>query len=992
MNLLSALLFVAAATVANANVIGIDLGSENMKVGLVSPGKFDIVTNFQSKRKTPLSLTFYRGERMFGSDSTALMSRKPELTFNKLLRMLGKPHDHASVRVLNEKQYFPNKLVLNETTGQAALQLNEDTMFTPEELVGMMLQHAKDITKDYANGQSIKDCVITVPSSFTQHERRALYDAAALVDLKILSLIEETTAAALHFAIDRVFEEPNHVLFYNMGAGTTQVMIAKYSSIVVKEAGKNKTIGQFEVVGKAWDDSLGGFDFDLVITEILADRFNAIWNKKKSGAGKDVREFTRPMTKLRVEATKLREILSANQEMSYKAEQLHADTDMYTKITRSEFEEASADLFDRVTLPIDQALASAGLTLEDINAVELLGGGVRMPKVKQKLENYFKDGDLELGVHLNGDEAMALGAAFRAANISTAFRVRKIGISELSMFGVTVDLQGVPSATEEEGDAKNGIASWLKPLSWMKSKEVEKDKEDEKAEEAGQELWAKSTPLFAPRTSIPAKIKTVAFPHNEDIICRLSYDDTEENPFLPGIDRTIGVFNISGIAAFSKEMEERGLGVPKVHLSFTLDASGVVSITKAEATVDLPLAVEETGSISGEDEGSTDSATSTTEDESTEDKTAAKEEEDKEEEKKEGKSEDDDSSDSEKVEEKTDTEEKTETDGEDSEKTEEKDKETKKKDSKDKKKKDKKKKDKKKEKRETQVKRTLVVEEDFSATTPAVMSKTLLMASKKKLTRLAKADEARKAKETALNDLETYVYKIRNRMRDEDGKDQLGSVSTEEQREEVITICNDIEEWLYDDGRHAELSEFKVKEGEIRDPADKIFKRFKESQDRPKAVKRALKQLANVTKKIDTWDEKMPHIPAEDVTELRDLISGVEGWIASKVEAQESADPFGEAAFSSFEVVAEMKPVTVMFEKLLRRPKPKPPKPNVTDTNSTNTTEDGEPETVFIDLNADKEGAESTKEEVQQEDGDVGVEEEKPEEEETSTSAEENEL
>ena len=183
------------------------------------------MTNFQSKRKTPLSLTFYRGERMFGSDSTALMSRKPELTFTKLLRMLGKPHDHANVQVLNEKQYFATKMVMNETSGVAGLQLNEETLYTPEELVGMMLQYAKDITRDYSNGQSIKDCVITVPSSFTQHERRALYDTAALVDLKILSLIEENTAAALHFGIDRVFEEPHNVLFYNMGSGTTQVRL-----------------------------------------------------------------------------------------------------------------------------------------------------------------------------------------------------------------------------------------------------------------------------------------------------------------------------------------------------------------------------------------------------------------------------------------------------------------------------------------------------------------------------------------------------------------------------------------------------------------------------------------------------------------------------------------------------------------------------------------------------------------------------------------------
>ena len=160
------------------------------------------------------------------------------------------------------------------------------------------------------------------------------------------------------------------------------------------------------------------------------------------------------------------------------------DTDMYTKITRAEFEDASASLFERVTLPIDQALAVAGLTLEDIHAVELLGGSTRMPKMKSALENYFKAGDLELGVHLNGDEAMALGAAFRAANISTAFRVRKVGVSDLSMFGITVELQGVPARAEE--GSEGGIASWLKPLSWMKSKGEEKQPvAKEGAEEEG---------------------------------------------------------------------------------------------------------------------------------------------------------------------------------------------------------------------------------------------------------------------------------------------------------------------------------------------------------------------------------------------------------------------------------------------------------------------------------------------------------------------------
>jgi hypoxia up-regulated 1 len=937
--LLLSLLCLSATTLSLANVIGIDLGSENMKIGLVSPGKFDIVTNFQSKRKTPLSLTFYRGERMFGSDSTALMSRKPELTFDKLLRMLGKPHDHQHIHALTE-QYFPNRMVYNETTGVAALQLNEDTLYSPQELLGMLLQHAKDITKDYSNGQSIKDCVITVPSSFTQHERRALYDAAALVDLKILSLIEENTAAALHFGIDRVFEEPHNVLFYNMGAGSTQVTIAQYSSLVVKEAGKNKTVGQFQVLGKAWDENLGGFNFDLVITEMLADRFNEIWNKKKSGAGKDIRDHIRPMTKLRVEATKLREILSANQEMSYKAEQLHADTDMYTKVTRAEFEDASSDLFNRVTMPIDKALAVAGLTLDDIHAVELLGGGVRMPRVKQELENYFKEGDLELGVHLNGDEAMALGAAFRAANISTAFRVRKVGVSDMSMFGITVELQGIPPTAAENG---SGLSSWLKPLSWLKAKENEKTGSDGTADsESEDEIWSKHTSLFPPRTAIPAKIKTVAFQHTEDVLCRLTYDDTDEIPFLPGIDRTIGVFNISGISEFSKEVADKGLGEPKIHLSFTLDASGMVSITKAEASVDLPVSEPES---STDDDGMPESAqTEDNEENNGDDNSSTKGVEDSD-----NNNESQDSDESEENAASTESESTTESDAEAKTKTNGDD--SKKKKSKSDKKKSKKSK---KEKAETQIKRTLVVEQDFSATNPPAMTKSQLQSSRQKLIRLKKADEARKAKETALNELETYVYAVRNRLREEDGKDQLGGVSTEEQREEIIAKCDEVEEWLYDDGRNAELTEFKDKESEIKGPADKIFKRFKESIDRPKAVKRALKQLQNVTKKIDTWSTKMPHITEEEIAKLRELISSTENWIASKVEAQEAADPTEDFVFMAFEVVSEMKPVTAMFEKLLRKPKPVPPKPNVTEANNTNSTEDGEPETVFIDLNADE--------------------------------------
>ena len=240
--------------------------------------------------------------------------------------------------------------------------------------MAMMMQHAKDMTANYG-GKQIKDCVITVPAHFTQHERRALYSAADIANLRVLSLIEENTAAALHYGIDRVFEQPKTILYYNMGASAVQVSVVTYNSYVTKEAGKNKTIGQFEVVGKGWDENIGGFNFDVKLAELLAERFNEVWSKKKSYIkGDKVQAHNGPMTRLRTQATKVKEVLSANPEFPVKIEQLWKDIDLSTKVSRAEFEEACADLFAMITAPIDSALANAGMEIGNIDAVELLGG------------------------------------------------------------------------------------------------------------------------------------------------------------------------------------------------------------------------------------------------------------------------------------------------------------------------------------------------------------------------------------------------------------------------------------------------------------------------------------------------------------------------------------------------------------------------------------------------------------------------------------------
>ncbi|CAM9815888.1 unnamed protein product [Choristocarpus tenellus] len=253
-------------------------------------------------------------------------------------------------------------------------------------------------------GYSVKDTVITVPEFATAHERNALLDAADLAGLTVLALMDENTAAALQHAISQTYTEDANVLFYNMGANSLQVSIITFGPKMVTFGAKKDEInvGKVVVRGKAWDSALGGWWFDHKLTEMLAQGFNAKWGKG------DVREFLRPMAKLQAQTTKVKKVLSTNTEIPVTLQSLHDDIDFTTTVTRAAFEEASKDLLTRVTDPIDQALAQAGMTLADIQAVEVIGGGSRIPKVQEKLVEYFSTGvdmPLALGAHLNGDEA-----------------------------------------------------------------------------------------------------------------------------------------------------------------------------------------------------------------------------------------------------------------------------------------------------------------------------------------------------------------------------------------------------------------------------------------------------------------------------------------------------------------------------------------------------------------------------------------------------------
>lgn len=366
-------------------------------------------------------LTFSLSDACFGILSSTLIAA-------------GKSIDSPAVSALKE-HYLGMDVYFNETRGGVCLR-EGNTYYTPEELLSMIMTHAQEMVKAHG-GTHIRDCVITVPAFFTQHERRAVYDAAAIADMNVLSMIDDNTAAALQFAIDRTVEEPQTILYYNLGSSSAQVTIVEHSSYRVVEGGQNKSIGTLEVKGKSWDTTQGGYEFDLRLTELLADRFNAQHAKHSL----NVRENVRAMTKLRTHARKIKEVLSANQKIPATAESLHQDYDLRTEVSRTDFENAAADLFDRLLVPIDRALRDANMTKDQISLVEVIGGSVRIPKVQAILREYF--GDKELGMHLNGDESMALGTAFRAANLSTAFRVRRIGMQEVTSFPIKVELEGI---------------------------------------------------------------------------------------------------------------------------------------------------------------------------------------------------------------------------------------------------------------------------------------------------------------------------------------------------------------------------------------------------------------------------------------------------------------------------------------------------------------------------------------------------------------------
>uniref|UniRef100_A0A8C8IXI0 Hypoxia up-regulated protein 1 n=1 Tax=Oncorhynchus tshawytscha TaxID=74940 RepID=A0A8C8IXI0_ONCTS len=429
-------------------VMSVDLGSEWMKVAIVKPvlplfltiSPWIIDCVLLDGNPYSISCLFF----MYSQLLTSIISVKnPKFVYRYLQSLLGKKHDNPQV-AFYQKRFSEHQLVKDASRGTVVFRNSEIMQYSPEELLGMVLNYSRGLAQDFAE-QPIKDAVITVPAFFNQAERRAVLQAAQMAGVKVLQLINDNTAVALNYGVFRrkdINSTAQNMMFYDMGSGSTTATIVTYQTVKTKDSG---TQPQLQIRGVGFDRSLGGFEMDLRLRDHLAKLFN---EQKKTK--KDVRENHRAMAKLLKEAQRLKTVLSANAEFMAQVEGLLDEMDFKAKVTRVEFEALCADLFERVPGPVQEALSSAEMSLDEIEQVILVGGSTRVPKVQEVLLKSV--GKEELGKNINADEAAAMGAVYQAAALSKAFKVKPFLVREAAVFPIQVEFT---RETEDEDGSRS---------------------------------------------------------------------------------------------------------------------------------------------------------------------------------------------------------------------------------------------------------------------------------------------------------------------------------------------------------------------------------------------------------------------------------------------------------------------------------------------------------------------------------------------------------
>ncbi|XP_056398340.1 hypoxia up-regulated protein 1 isoform X2 [Hyla sarda] len=889
-------------------VMSVDMGFEWMKIAIVKPGvPMEIVLNKESRRKTPCAVTLKENERLFGDSAVGMAAKNPKATFRFFQDLLGKRAENPQVEAF--KNQFPDyNVVKDEDRGTVLFKLSEELTYSPEELLAMILNYSRSLAEEFAE-QPVKDIVITVPAYFNQAERRAVLQAAKLAGLKVLQLINDNTAVALNYGVFRrkdINSTAQNIMFYDMGSRSTTCTIVTYQTTKTKESGIQP---QLQIRGVWFDRSLGGFEIDLRLRDHLAKLFNEQRKSKK-----DVRENPRAMAKLLKEANRVKTILSANNDHMAQIEGLMDDIDFKAKVTRQELEDLCVDLLERVSSPVQKALSSAEMNMDEIDQVIIVGGSTRIPKVQELLLKAV--GKEELGKNINADEAAAMGAVYQAAALSKAFKVKPFVVRDAAVFPIQVEF----------------------------TREVEE--ENVKSLKHNKRILFQRLAPYPQRKVITFNRYTDDFEFNINY-GDLSFLDTEDLKIFGSQNLT--TVKLSGVGeSFLKKADYESKGI-KAH--FNMDESGILSLDRVEAVFET--VVEEKpeqestltklgntisslfggGSTTESKENATDTVqeeeevpTEATKEDDRESTTQTSEQKDsdakaedkKAEEQKEG----------EKVEDK-DTKDKEETAKGESAKTPEEEPI----------------------KPPPPKKQKLVDEIGADQTINDIpdLAEEQVKKCVKKLQELTERDLEKHEREKAANSLEAFIFETQDKLQ----QDEFRKVSTGEQRAEISSKLSQASTWLEDEGYTATTKELKDKLSELKKSCKSLFFKVEERRkwpDKLSALDSLLNHSSIFLKSARMLPDDDPIFTEVELNTLEKLINDTWVWKNETLAEQAKLPATEKPVLLSKDIEQKLAALDREIQYLLNKakfskPKPKPkPKSNTTksDNGEKNATETAE--------------------------------------------------